>query len=118
MVKHVHDDDDKGNHTLKISPSEVGAYTVNLMYGKVPVPTGPYVVKVRPESEPDKVKVDIGTGNIRIGQPAVFKIDSKEAGYGDLKVRILDDQGKEMDYDYDQNDHGKISDLCFNLRLN
>ena len=51
---------------------------------QVPVPHGPFSVKVRPESEPDKVQVNIDSATIRLGQPTKFRIDSTEAGNGDL----------------------------------
>ena len=35
LLKFVLDDDDKGHHTLKINPSEVGTHTISLVYGKV-----------------------------------------------------------------------------------
>ena len=70
-------------------------------------------MKVRPEVEPDKVKVSIENTALRIGQPTKFKVDSTEAGNGDLKVRILDNMGNEVDVDHDQNDYGKVYELRF-----
>ena len=67
MLKCIIDDDDKGHHTIKINPSEVGTHTINLVYGKVPVPHGPFNIKVRPECEPDKVALTIGTDKLRLG---------------------------------------------------
>ena len=72
------------------------------------MPHGPFSVKVRPECEPDKVKVCIENSTLRIGQPTVFKVDSTEAGNGDLKVRIIDNLGNEVDVDHDQADYGKF----------
>lgn len=106
-LKFVLDDDDKGNFTLKIEPNEVGTHIINLVYGMVPVPHGPFNVKVRPESEPDKVKVLLESNQIRLGSVTKFQIDSTEAGYGDLEVKILDPTGKEVSFDQDKNDIGK-----------
>lgn len=106
LLDFVLDDDDAGHHTLKINPSEMGTHTISLVYGKVPVPHGPFTVKVRPESEPDKVKVHIENSVIRLGEPTKFKIDSTEAGNGDLVVRILDSLGNEVDVEHDQNGYG------------
>lgn len=106
-LKFVLDDDEKGNHTLKINPTEVGTHHINLVYGMVPVPHGPFVVKVRPESEPEKVKVDVDSCKVRLGTPTKFNIDYTEAGYGDLEVKILDMDGNELPFDQDKVDVGK-----------
>ena len=46
--------------------------------------------------------------DLRLGVPAKFKIDSTEAGNGDLECRILDAKGNEVDIDHDQNDYGEV----------
>jgi len=106
MLDFILDDDDAGHHTLKINPNEVGTHTISLMYGKVPVPHGPFSIKVRPECEPEKVNVIIEDTKLRIGVPTKFRIDSTEAGTGDLKCRIIDSLGNEVDMAHDQNAHG------------
>ena len=53
------------------------------------------------------MNVEIGGSKIRLGEPTHIKIDSTEAGYGDLECKILDHLGREMDILRDQNDLGK-----------
>lgn len=47
------------------------------------------------------------SNQIRLGSVTKFQIDSTEAGYGDLEVKILDPTGKEVSFDQDKNDIGR-----------
>lgn len=58
----------------------------------MPLLLSPFPVKVRPYSEPHKVKLS-GPSQSEKGVPASiptkFKVDTTEAGYGDLEVRVV-----------------------------
>lgn len=52
----------------------------------------PFPVKVRPYAEPNKVKLSgpsLSEKGVPASIPTTVKIDTNEAGYGDLEVRVI-----------------------------
>ncbi|XP_063704506.1 filamin-A-like isoform X2 [Culicoides brevitarsis] len=77
-------------------PKRALPHTVDVNFGNVATPNSPYRVKVAAPLNPAKVQafgpwVD---GDVRPNQPTHFNVDAREAGEGDLKVQVVNDQTK------------------------
>ncbi|KAF2884976.1 hypothetical protein ILUMI_21197 [Ignelater luminosus] len=90
---------DNGDGTYDVTyvpPNEGTNVQAQILYNGKDIPHSPFPLKVRPYAEPDKVKLS-GPGISEKGVPAsiptTIDIDTTEAGYGDLEVRIIGPDG-------------------------
>nr|CAH7756412.1 unnamed protein product [Callosobruchus chinensis] len=86
-----------GTFTVSYIPPNEGAnLKTHILYNNKDVPNSPFPLKVKPTCEPDKVKL-IGPAIFEHGIPAslptTLKIDTTEAGYGDLEVKCIGPDG-------------------------
>ncbi|XP_060713588.1 filamin-B isoform X1 [Tachysurus vachellii] len=118
--------EDKGDSVFRCTyrPVQAGPHTVNVMFGGIAIPKSPYTVTVGPASTPSACRAT-GRGlqprGVRVHQVADFKVDTRNAGSGELKVTVkgpkgLDEQVKlkeAMDgiyaYEYYPNAQGKYT---------
>ncbi|KAF7693127.1 hypothetical protein HF521_008443 [Silurus meridionalis] len=118
--------EDKGDSVFRCTyrPVQAGPHTVAIMFGGIAIPKSPYSVNVGPASTPSACRAT-GRGlqprGVRVRQVADFKVDTRNAGSGDLKVTVkgpkgLDEQVKlkeAMDgvyaYEYYPNAQGKYT---------
>ncbi|XP_053530109.1 filamin-B isoform X2 [Ictalurus punctatus] len=118
--------EDKGDSVFRCTyrPVQAGPHTVSVMFGGIAIPKSPYTVSVGPASTPSACRAT-GRGlqprGVRVRQVADFKVDTRNAGSGDLKVTVkgpkgLDEQVKlkeAMDgvyaYEYYPNAQGKYT---------
>ncbi|KAM9443530.1 filamin B a isoform 2-T2 [Clarias gariepinus] len=118
--------EDKGDSMFRCTyrPVQAGPHTVSVMFGGIAIPKSPYTVNVGPASTPSACRAT-GRGlqprGVRVRQVADFKVDTRNAGSGDLKVTVkgpkgVDEQVKlkeAMDgvyaYEYYPNAQGKYT---------
>ncbi|KAF5899201.1 filamin-B isoform X2 [Clarias magur] len=118
--------EDKGDSMFRCTyrPVQAGPHTVSVMFGGIGIPKSPYTVNVGPASTPSACRAT-GRGlqprGVRVRQVADFKVDTRNAGSGDLKVTVkgpkgVDEQVKlneAMDgvyaYEYYPNAQGKYT---------
>ncbi|KAI2800805.1 hypothetical protein BLOT_012377 [Blomia tropicalis] len=94
---------DNGNGTYDVSykpPPEGSPCNVKVTYGGKDIKGSTYQMKVKKKSEPKKVKVSgPGVGKqVQASLPTEFMVDTREAGFGDMVVTILDPRGKPIRY--------------------
>ncbi|KAG8129894.1 hypothetical protein E2320_016779 [Naja naja] len=85
--------EDKGNSTYRCSykPTLEGTYTIYITFGGIPIPRSPYTVTVGQACNPSACRA-VGRGlqpkGVRVKETADFKVYTKGAGSGELKVTI------------------------------
>uniref|UniRef100_V5GPF5 Filamin-A n=1 Tax=Anoplophora glabripennis TaxID=217634 RepID=V5GPF5_ANOGL len=90
---------DNGDGTFDVSyipPNEGANLQTHILYNGKDIPNSPFPLKVRPVVEPEKVKLGgpaIFENGIPASIPTTIKIDTTEAGYGDLEVKITGPDG-------------------------
>ncbi|XP_062843022.1 filamin-B isoform X2 [Trichomycterus rosablanca] len=118
--------EDKGDSVFRCTykPVQAGSHTINIMFGGIAIPKSPYSVTIGPASTPGACRAT-GRGlqprGVRVLQVADFKVDTRNAGSGDLKVTVKGPKGLEeqvklkeaMDgvyaYEYYPNAQGKYT---------
>ncbi|KAJ7994428.1 hypothetical protein DPEC_G00249170 [Dallia pectoralis] len=79
-------------------PTQQGPHTVNITYGGIAIPKSPSVVTIGPASMPGACRAT-GRGlqprGVRVKQVADFRVDTRNAGSGDLKVTVKGPKGLE-----------------------
>ncbi|XP_061300191.1 LOW QUALITY PROTEIN: filamin-A-like [Pezoporus flaviventris] len=79
-------------------PAAEGAHSVHVTYGGVPIPRSPFSVHVGQACTPSLVRA-VGRGlqpkGLRVKEPAEFKVYTKGAGNGELKVTVKGPKGPE-----------------------
>ncbi|XP_017775738.1 PREDICTED: filamin-A isoform X2 [Nicrophorus vespilloides] len=86
---------DNGDGTYRVSyipPGDGAKLQAQITYNNKDIPNSPFNMKVRPYAEPDKIKVS-ASESFPASLPATFKIDTNEAGYGDLDVTVKGPDG-------------------------
>ncbi|XP_056130431.1 LOW QUALITY PROTEIN: filamin-B [Lampris incognitus] len=92
--------EDKGDGVYRCSykPTQAGPHAVAVMFGGVGVPRSPFGVDVGPASVPGACRAT-GRGlqptGMRVRQVADFKVDTRNAGSGELKVFVKGPKGLE-----------------------
>uniref|UniRef100_A0A8C0JGP3 Filamin A n=1 Tax=Chelonoidis abingdonii TaxID=106734 RepID=A0A8C0JGP3_CHEAB len=92
--------EDKGDSTFRCTyrPGSEGTYTVHVTFGGTPIPRSPYTVAVGQACSPSACRAT-GRGlqpkGLRVKEPADFKVYTKGAGSGELKVTVKGPKGPE-----------------------
>ncbi|KPP72462.1 filamin-B-like, partial [Scleropages formosus] len=92
--------EDKGDSTFRCTykPVQAGPHSVAITFGGVAIPKSPFTVTVGPASNPNACRA-FGRGlqprGVRVRQVADFKVDTHNAGSGDLKVTVKGPKGLE-----------------------
>ncbi|XP_068919897.1 filamin-A isoform X3 [Petaurus breviceps papuanus] len=92
--------EDKGNSTYRCSykPTLEGIYTIYVTFAGVPIPRSPYTVAVGQACNPSACRA-VGRGlqpkGVRVKETADFKVYTKGAGSGELKVVVKGPKGEE-----------------------
>ncbi|KAK4872119.1 hypothetical protein RN001_016243 [Aquatica leii] len=90
---------DNGDGTYDVTyvpPNEGANLQTQILYNGKDIPHSPFPLRVRPYAEPDKVKLSgpsITDKSVPASIPTTIQIDTNEAGYGDLEVRIVGPDG-------------------------
>ncbi|XP_066527398.1 filamin-B [Hoplias malabaricus] len=118
--------EEKGDSVFRCTyrPVQAGPHTVNITFGGIAIPKSPYNVLVGQASTPGACRAT-GRGlqprGVRVQQVADFKVDTRNAGSGDIKVTVKGPKGIEepvklkeaMDgvyaYEYYPNAQGKYT---------
>lgn len=86
---------DNGDGTYEVSyipPKEGSHLETQITYNGKDIPHSPFAIKVRPIAEPEKVKLSgpsITDKGVPASLPTTIKIDTNDAGYGDLEVKVV-----------------------------
>ncbi len=79
------------------TPTQSGEYVVTIKYGGDNIPGSRFRVQVEPPTDPSKC-VAFGPGlspqGVRINDPAKFTVRTKDAGHGDINVKITGPNGE------------------------
>ncbi|XP_039366537.1 filamin-A isoform X1 [Mauremys reevesii] len=92
--------EDKGDSTHRCTyrPGAEGTYTVHVTFGGTPIPRSPYTVAVGQACSPSACRAT-GRGlqpkGLRVKESADFKVYTKGAGSGELKVTVKGPKGPE-----------------------
>ncbi|KAL4624954.1 filamin-C isoform X1 [Arapaima gigas] len=88
-------DNKDGSCSVEYIPFTPGEYDVNITFGGLPIPGGPFRVPVRELVDPSKVKCSgPGLGNgVRAHVPQTFTVDSSKAGLAPLEVLLYGPTG-------------------------
>ncbi|XP_038164691.1 filamin-B isoform X4 [Cyprinodon tularosa] len=92
--------EDKGDGTFRCTynPLQAGPHTITLTFGGVGVPKSPFGVDIGPACMPGACRAT-GRGlqptGMRVKQVGDLKVDTRNAGSGELKVLIKDPRGME-----------------------
>ncbi|RZC35933.1 filamin-A [Asbolus verrucosus] len=95
-----------------IPPNEGANLKAQITYNGKDIPNSPFPIKVRPKVEPEKVKLSgpsIDENGVPASIPTTIKIDTQEAGYGDLDVEILGPDGNPRPVKVSDNGDGTYS---------
>ncbi|XP_069025647.1 filamin-B isoform X3 [Embiotoca jacksoni] len=92
--------EDKGDSTYRCTyrPTQAGPHSVTVTFGGVAVPKSPFGVDVGPACMPGSCRATgrgLQPNGLRVKQVGNFKVDTKNAGSGDLKVLIKGPKGAE-----------------------
>ncbi|XP_028923663.1 filamin-A isoform X3 [Ornithorhynchus anatinus] len=92
--------EDKGNSTYRCTykPTLEGTYTIYITFAGVPIPRSPYTVTIGQACNPNACRA-VGRGlqpkGVRVKETADFKVYTKGAGSGELKVVVKGPKGEE-----------------------
>ncbi|KAI2658987.1 Filamin-B [Labeo rohita] len=92
--------EDKGESVFRCTykPIQAGPHTINITFGGVAIPKSPFTVNIGPASVPGACRAT-GRGlqprGVRARQVADFKVDTRNAGSGDLKITVKGPKGLE-----------------------
>lgn len=79
------------------TPTQSGEYVITIKYGGDNIPGSRFRVQVEPPTDPSKC-VAFGPGlspqGVRINDPAKFTVRTKDAGHGDIDVKITGPNGE------------------------
>eukprot|EP00064_Thunnus_orientalis_P021778 superscaffoldBa00006839_g21946 len=92
--------EDKGDSVYRCTyrPIQTGPHTITVSFGGVAVPKSPFVVDVGPACMPGACRATgrgLQPSGMRVKQVGDFKVDTRNAGSGDLKVLVKGPKGIE-----------------------
>ncbi|XP_044766045.1 filamin-A isoform X1 [Coccinella septempunctata] len=108
-----------------VPPQEGSKLKVQVTYNGQDIPGSPFDVEVRPQVEPDRVKLEgpsINQKSVPASIPTAVKIDTTEAGSADLKFAVTGPDGYPRPVDLVDNNDGTftasyIPDECGRYRI-
>ncbi|XP_067288443.1 filamin-B isoform X2 [Pseudorasbora parva] len=92
--------EDKGESVFRCTykPVQAGPHIINITFGGIAIPKSPFTVNIGPASVPSACRAT-GRGlqprGVRTRQVADFKVDTRNAGSGELKVTVKGPKGLE-----------------------
>uniref|UniRef100_A0AAY4BYE5 Calponin-homology (CH) domain-containing protein n=1 Tax=Denticeps clupeoides TaxID=299321 RepID=A0AAY4BYE5_9TELE len=92
--------EDKGDNVYRCTykPLQAGPHTITISFGGIAIPKSPFTVNIGPASMPGACRAT-GRGlqprGVRAKQIADFKVDTRNAGSGDIKVTVKGPKGLE-----------------------
>lgn len=92
--------EDKGESVYRCTyrPVQARPHIINIMFGGIAIPKSPFTVNIGPASVPSACRAT-GRGlqpkGVRVRQVADFKVDTRNAGSGDLNITIKGPKGLE-----------------------
>ncbi|XP_030633099.1 filamin B a isoform X3 [Chanos chanos] len=92
--------EDKGDNVFRCTykPMQAGPHIITITFGGIAIPKSPFTVNVGPASVPSACRAT-GRGlqprGVRVRQVADFKVDTRNAGSGDLKVTVKGPNGQD-----------------------
>ena len=97
----------KGKFKLAFQPKDPGIYEIHVLLKKKEIPGSPYRIRYNSPPRPEAVKVIGLPERAFVGEPFQFKVDTKEAGSGDLVFRGSGPEAvSESDLNVDDNNDG------------
>ncbi|CAH1153671.1 unnamed protein product [Phaedon cochleariae] len=90
---------DNGDGTFDVTyvpPNEGANLQTHILYNKRDIPNSPFPLRVKPLVEPENVKFSgpaVYEKGIPASMPTTVKIDTNEAGFGDLEVKVTGPDG-------------------------
>ncbi|XP_034726061.1 filamin-B [Etheostoma cragini] len=92
--------EDKGDNTYRCTykPTQAGPHTVTVTFGGAGIPKSPFSVDVGPACMPGSCRATgrgLQPSGLRVKQVGDFKVDTRNAGSGDLKVLVKGPKGIE-----------------------
>ncbi|XP_075285684.1 LOW QUALITY PROTEIN: filamin-C [Opisthocomus hoazin] len=87
---------DQGDGSCSVSylATEAGDYAINVLFAGAHVPGSPFLAKVVPAFDPEKVTATgPGLERGRAGEVATFTVDCSEAGEAELTIEIISEAG-------------------------
>ena len=88
---------EKGLQHFTYTPNHAGEHVVTIKYGGDQIPGSRFKVQVEPPTDPSKC-VAYGPGlapqGVRVNEPAKFTVKTKDAGHGDVDVKINGPSGR------------------------
>ncbi|XP_037107046.1 filamin-B isoform X2 [Syngnathus acus] len=93
--------EDKGDNVYRCSyrPAQVGPHSLTVTFGGAAVPKSPFVVDVGPACLPGACRATgrgLQASGMRVKQVGDFKVDTRNAGSGELKILLKDPNGGEV----------------------
>ncbi|XP_019734990.1 filamin B a isoform X4 [Hippocampus comes] len=93
--------EDKGDNLYRCTyrPAQVGLHSLAVTFGDVAVPKSPFTVDVGPACLPSACRATgrgLQASGMRVQQVGDFKVDTRNAGSGELKVVVKDAKGGEV----------------------
>ncbi|XP_050519631.1 filamin-A isoform X3 [Diabrotica virgifera virgifera] len=106
-------DNNDGTFTVTYVPPNEGAnLQTQILYNDKNIPNSPFPVHVKPTVEPEKVKFSgpaIFDQGIPASIPTTVMVDTNEAGYGELDVKIIGPDGSQRPVKLTDNGDGTYS---------
>ncbi|XP_043979419.1 filamin-B [Gambusia affinis] len=92
--------EDKGDSMYRCTyrPTQAGPHAITVTFGGVGVPKSPFAVDIGPACMPGACRATgrgLQPAGMRVKQVGDFKVDTRNAGSGELKVLIKDPKGNE-----------------------
>ena len=87
----------KGKFRLTFQPKDIGIYFLHVYIKDKEIPQSPYIIRYARPAKPEACKVTGLTDRCYLGETVTFKVDTKEAGDGGLKIKTLGPDGKETE---------------------
>lgn len=106
---------DNGDGTFDVTyipPVEGTNLQAHILYNGKAVPNSPFPIKVKPTAEADKVKITgpgISEKGIPASIPTTVKIDTSDAGFGDLEVKVTGPDGHPRPVKIHENGDGTVN---------
>ncbi|XP_066255181.1 filamin-A isoform X3 [Euwallacea similis] len=108
----IRDNGDGIYEVTYIPPTEGTKLQAHILYNGKDIPNSPFPITVRPVVEPEKVKITgpaIADKGIPASIPTSVKIDTTDAGFGDLEVKVSGPDGQPRPVKIHENGDGTVN---------